>query len=215
MEGLDVLSRCDPTAFEGCSSSGDDSIFIPKRAESNVWFKYRGKDRIFSITQVSFRSFLNEDKPIQLEENGKRLFSAQVCQGTYDFPLLYARLIDGKLAFEYLEGPCFDERSGQSAKFNSYYGGININQTYHVRGSRQVFVYKGKIGFVMDKGHREVIFFNGQEISTAFDCIRGFNHEDPTPPLLEVYDNGTLLFGARLGTIYYLGLMDLNQFLSL
>lgn len=205
-ELLDILTPA--CQFGESCEAQDEMSFVPSRADWNVRFKVRGARRSFSITQVSAGIQINEALPIRLEENGRILFTRVVCQGTYDWPLLYPRLIADRLAFEYLDGRC-----EAGVAWNTFFDGMDINQSFRVKGSRQLFVYKGTIGFVAREGQKERLFFNHRAVGPAFDCLRGFDHEDPTPPLLDVHDNGWVLFGARQGRSLLVGMLNLNELL--
>lgn len=205
-EELEGLQR-----FLPCADCGEPmpGTFAPGPLESNVLFKFKGSNRTFSLTQQNAGSYIDEERPVTLEEKGRIIFTETVCQSTFDLPLLYTRLIDGRLAFEYLEGPC-----GPHTRWNSFFDGSNINRTFHADSSRQVFVFWEKIGFITRRAGKDLLLFNGHIISPPFDCIRGYLPEDPAPPLLEIYSDGRLLFGARDGKNIYLGIINLADFLG-
>ncbi len=208
------LDRCIPETDSSCNKQVEAQIsFIPSPKEKDIFFKYISEKDIYILIQSSKEGYIDETKPINLMKDGKVIFSGVVCQGTFDYPLIYMRLIKGKLAFDYLDGPCFDEQTNKYAHMNIFYEGRNINKEYGFKRSRYLFSYKDKIGFIIGEENQEYLYFNGKKISSGFDVIRSYNHEDPSPPLLKIYDNGALLFGARKGKDNYLGEIDLNKYL--
>lgn len=213
-EKFDPLDRCIPKTDSSCYEQVKAQIsFIPDPKEKNVFYKYVSEKDIYILTQSATEGYIDETKPINLMKNGKVIFSGVVCQGTFDYPLIYMRLIEGKLTFDYLAGPCFNEQTNEYAHMNIFYEGRNINKEYGFKESRYLFSYKDKIGFIIGEENQEYIYFNGKNISSGFDVIRSYSHEDSSPPLFKIYDNGALLFGARKGKDNYIGEIDLNKFL--
>ncbi|MBU0544171.1 MAG: hypothetical protein KKH97_02380 [Proteobacteria bacterium] len=213
-EEFKPLGRCIPGTDYPCNKEVEAQIsFIPSPKEKDVFYKYVSENDIYILTQSSKKGYIDETKPINLMKDGKVIFSGVVCQGTFDYPLIYMRLIEGKLTFDYLDGLCFDEQSNKYARMNIFYEGRNINKEFGFERSRYLFSYKGKPGFIIGEENQEYLYFNGKKISSGFDVIRSYNHEDPSPPLLKIYDNGALLFGARKGKDNYIGEIDLNNFL--
>lgn len=211
---FEPLYRCIPGADSPCNEQVEEQIsFIPGPEEKDVFYKYVSENDIYILTQSSREGYIDETKPINLMKNGKVIFSGVVCQGTFDYPLINMRLIEGKLTFDYLDGPCFNENTNEYARMNVFYEGRNINKEYGFGRSRYLFSYKGKTGFIIGDEKNEYLYFNGKKISSGFDVIRSYNHEDPSPPILKIYDNGALLFGARKGEDIYLVEIDLNKFL--
>jgi len=213
-EIFDPLDRCIPETDSSCNEQVEEQIsFIPGPEEKNIFYKYVSERGIYILTQSSKEGYIDETKPINLMKDGKVIFSGVVCQGTFDYPLIYMRLIEGKLTFDYLDGPCFNEQTNEYAHMNIFYEGRNINKEYGFKESRYLFSYKGKTGFILEEEKQDYLYFNGKKISSGFDVIRSYSHEDLSPPLFKLYDNGALLFGARKGKDNYIGEIDLNKFL--
>lgn len=212
-EEFKPLYRCIPGTDSHCNEQVEAQIsFIPSSKDKDIFYKYVYENEIYMLIQSSNEGYIDETKPVNLMKDGKIIFSGVVCQGTFDYPLIYMRLIKGKLAFDYLDGPCFDEQTNEYAHMNIFYEGRNINKEYGFNRSRYLFSYKDKIGFIIGEENQEYIYFNGKKISSGFDVIRSYSHEDPSPPLLKIYDNGALLFGARKGKDNYICEIDLNKF---
>ena len=211
---FEPLDRCIPGTDSSCYEQVKAQIsFIPGPKEKDIFYKYVSEKDIYILTQSTKEGYIDETKPINLMKDGKVIFSGIVCQGTFDYPLIYMRLVEGKLTFDYLDGPCFNEQTNEYAHMNIFYEGRNINKEYSFKRSRYLFSYKGKIGFIIEEENQDYLYFNGKKISSGFDVIRSYSHEDPSPPLLKIFDNGALLFGARKGKDNYIGEIDLNKFL--
>ncbi|MCJ7496187.1 MAG: hypothetical protein MUP68_18430 [Deltaproteobacteria bacterium] len=130
-EEFEPLGRCIPGTDSPCCEQVEAQIsFIPSPKEKDIFYKYVSENDIYILTQSAKEGYIDETKPINLMKDGKVIFSGVVCQGTFDHPLIYMRLIEGKLTFDYLDGPCFDEQTNEYAHMNIFYEGRNINKEY-------------------------------------------------------------------------------------
>jgi hypothetical protein len=95
---------------------------------------------------------------------------------------------------------------------NIFYQGKTINEQYKVKGSKELFIYKNKVGFIEMKDNKEYIYFNNKRISPAFDTIN--NHACcAMPAYFKLYQNGALQFLAQKEKENYIVEIDLNKYL--
>lgn len=138
------------------------------------------------------------------EENGEKYFEALICEEYADFEYDHRiYLVEDGFVLDYFEGPC-------PGTNNIFYDGIIINDTFNVEGSRNLFKYDGKIGFIFEKDEKEQIFFDGKIVSSSFDriidkacCIN--------PSHFVLYDNGALVFMIENGDDKFYVHLDLNK----
>ncbi|MBU2524062.1 hypothetical protein KKG71_02620 [Patescibacteria group bacterium] len=95
---------------------------------------------------------------------------------------------------------------------NIYLDGETLNEKYNVEGSRNIFAYKDKIGFIAGHGGELYIFYNGKKISQNFSRIRTQACCAIVPYPFNVYKNGILFFMAKRGDGFYFFEIDLNEY---
>lgn len=105
------------------------------------------------------------------------------------------------------------ERKGQGFFMDIYYQGEFMNEKFDLEGSKELFIYKNKIGFIEQEGDQYLIWFNGQKVSDGFDSIRTHACCATIAFPFSVYENGILHFGAARNDVYYNVEINLNHFL--
>ncbi|MCR4311218.1 MAG: hypothetical protein NUV54_01455 [Candidatus Taylorbacteria bacterium] len=129
-------------------------------------------------------------------KNDEFLFSAPMDFGS-DGPILDWRIVDGKPAITY--------RTSCDQKCNTeiFFGGL-ISERLGVTNPRNLFVYNGKVGFVIEDGGADKIYYDENFITPGFESIHTHNCCALNEILPTVYDNGVILFHGKRGDQYYL-----------
>lgn len=156
-----------------------------------------------------------------ITKNGKEIYRSKMCYGA-EGPIQDVRDVDGKAAFTFSQGMCvYDGKSEKNARMNIFYDGKTMNEVYNVDEARFLFAYKGKLGFVANNKttQKNYIFFNGKKISDDFISIPTHQCCDSIDPIVDVYENGALVFraadkeGIKDYQDYKMVEVDLNKFL--
>jgi len=152
-----------------------------------------------------FLSFWQEDH-FDFYKNDELIVSVPIYFGTSG-PIWNLGLIDGALTFEY------SAKKDEKMVMNLYYQGEFMNEKFNMDSSKELFIYKEKIGFVAKKDDDTFIWFNGQSVSENFEAIRTQTCCMIPAHVFELYDDGRLLFEGIQGGEARLSEVDLNSFL--
>lgn len=185
---------------------------------------YLFPDRKYELFVLGGEHFLDDTGKLldprehyEITENGKLLFSHEMCYGA-DGPIIDIRLVDDKPAVTFREKCPYGLNiiAGENADpkdtvvINIFYDGKTMNESYGQESSHFLFSYNNKIGFVTRLNGKEYLFYDGKIASEAYDEIITSMCCDTIRPIFKVYDNGILLFRALRGEKYLMAEVDLN-----
>jgi hypothetical protein len=142
-------------------------------------------------------------------KTNKVLLNTDLCSTGSREAITKVREVQNSVSIDFLQN-CDQEK--MTAVENIFYQGKTINEQYRVKGSKELFIYKNKIGFIEIDNKKEYIYFNNKRISLAFDAIN--NHACcAMPAYFKLYQNGALQFLAQKEKENYIIEIDLNNHL--
>lgn len=167
----------------------------------------------YILDKTQYDIFLNKEYEHKLSnaeycifKDKNKIFCSLMNTGSVN-PILDARSIMGSPAFTFL----VEKKDGKQAT-NIFFNNELINEKYNIKSSKELFVFKEKIGFIGEENNKSFIFFNGKKISDDFDEIRT-GVSAMSNYIFELYDNGILFFMARRGEKYFFVEIDINEYL--
>ncbi len=166
----------------------------------------------YTLDKIQYNIFLNKEYAHKLSnaeycifKDKEKIFCSPMNTGA-NGPILDAMLVMQSPAFTFLEA----KKDGKPTT-NIFFRNETINEKYGVEGSKKLFAFKEKIGFIAQKNDKTFIFFDGRKISDDFDEIRADTCCVASNYTFELYENGILFFMARRGEKYFFVEIDINE----
>ncbi|MCP4523838.1 MAG: hypothetical protein GY828_06505 [Candidatus Gracilibacteria bacterium] len=141
-----------------------------------------------------------------LYKDEKKIFSHENLYLGVDGAINRLGYIGGKLSFEYTY---FEDDSKENINSDIWWGGESLNQKYQLNGSKNLFEYNGKIGFITSNQDGMFLMYDGKQITEFFSGIRTISCCMISKFPFDIYDNGVLQFVFRRDNELYVGSLEL------